>query len=383
VLAKGRISLGILALAAMAPAYAQEIRFAEPVQLAVSGQAAQFDAYGRRFTLTLADNERVLSKLPAQRKLQLQRYHLMRGALEGQPGSWVRLTESAAGVEGAIWDGQDLYAVTSYSRIADQLTTPLAVSPNQTVVYKLSDTRDALPKDFCGLEGDSDAVRTQKLTPVAQYRQLVGELQTTAAAQVSRQIEIALVADSAFAAAEPVDPVAAMLARLNIVEGIFSEQVGLLVLATEVRVIPAEEDPFTTTQAVSLLEQMGKYRAANPAVRARGLAHLMTGKNLDGTTAGIAYVNSACEAERGVSLSERSYGTTISAIVMAHELGHNFGAPHDGEERRGLRRGGRRLHHVAHDQRLRQVLPVQHQRDLEGPGQRELRDAGPTTPTPP
>src|SRR6185369_9731041 len=50
-----------------------------------------------------------------------------------------------------------------------------------------------------------------------------------------------------------------------------------------------------------------------------------------GTTAGIAYVGTVCDAQRGVSLSERSYGTTISALLMAHELGHNLGAPHDGE----------------------------------------------------
>jgi hypothetical protein len=321
-------------LGAVAPAIGQEIRYAEPVQLAVAGQDARFEAYGRHFALTLTDNGRVLSKLPAQRKLQLQSYRLLRGAVDGQPGSWVRLTESADGVEGAIWDGQDLYAVTSYGRIAGQLTTPLSVAANQTVVYKLSDTRDALPKDFCGLGNDAVRVQggLQKQNPLGQYRQMVGELQAAiSAGTVTRQIEIALVADSAFAAAEPVDPVAAMLARLNIVEGIFSEQLGLLVLATDVRVIAAEDDPFTSTQAVTLLEQIGKYRAANPAVRARGLAHLMTGKNLDGTTAGIAYVGSACEAEHGVSLSERSYGTTISAIVMAHELGHNFGAPHDGE----------------------------------------------------
>ena len=81
----------------------------------LTGQSPQFDAYGRRFSLTLADNERVLDKLPAAAQSRnSQSYRLLRGSLDGPPGSWVRLTESPAGVEGAIWDGHDLYAVTRY-----------------------------------------------------------------------------------------------------------------------------------------------------------------------------------------------------------------------------------------------------------------------------
>ncbi len=324
--AVSRISLWIWLIATTANA--QQIQFAEPVQLDVAASTASFEAYGRRFSLALGDNERVLAKLPAQRKQELQRYRLMRGTLDGQPGSWVRLTESAAGIEGAIWDGHDLYTVTTYERIASLLTTPLAARPDQTVVYRLSDARDLLPQNFCALE---DASRgTAKQTALDQYQALVADLENTTDAKITQQIEIALLGDSDFAASQAHDPTAAMLARLNIVEGIFSEQVGLLVLATDVRVMPAAGDPFTSTNGTTLLEQLGKYRIATAAVRARGLAHLMTGKDLDGTTAGIAYIDALCAGDRGVSLSGQSYGTTISALIMAHELGHNLGAPHDG-----------------------------------------------------
>ncbi len=105
------------------------IQYAEPVAIAMKSGIAQFDAYGRRFALKLIDNERVLSKLPVERRQQLSAYRMLRGSLDGAPGSWVRLTEFKGGVEGAIWDGQDLYTVTTYERIAPYLTSPIAAAP--------------------------------------------------------------------------------------------------------------------------------------------------------------------------------------------------------------------------------------------------------------
>ena len=120
-------------------------------------------AFRSRSSTTTASS----TNFPSQRKQQLAGYRLLRGSLDGAPGSWVRLTESARGVEGAIWDGHDLYTVTRYENIAPLVTTPIDAAPGQTVVYRLSDSRDLLPRGFCGLA--DDAVMAKAANGLEQY----------------------------------------------------------------------------------------------------------------------------------------------------------------------------------------------------------------------
>jgi hypothetical protein len=121
-----------------------------------------------------------------------------------------------------------------------------------------------------------------------------------------------------------------MLERMNVVDGIFSSQVGVTTIPTDFITFATDNDPFTSSEASSLLNQFAVYRNSTPLVRSRGLAHLLTGRPLNGNTIGIAFLGSLCQAHEGTGLSESSEFID-SALIIAHEVGHNFGAPHDGQ----------------------------------------------------
>jgi len=325
--------LALVTMAASALTYAQQplIQHVEPVQITARPGLAEFDAYGRRFSLELKTNDRLLAKLPARRKAEISGIQVLRGRLAGQPGSWVRLTAFGGRVEGAIWDGTDLYAVGRYADVADALTTPMPVSQDQTVVFRLSDALNIFPQNFCAVAQSAGRAAADS-SALEQYKSMVGELQMQAlSVPVTKQMDIALIADGAFQATESPDVSGSLLARLNVADGIFADQVGLLLNAAQIQLVPADNDPFTTGDPEALLDQVSVYRAATPAVRSQAIAHLVTGKSLTGTTLGIARIGGVCSVDNGVSLSDGRLGSFFSGLIMTHEIGHNLGAEHDGD----------------------------------------------------
>ena len=291
-----------------------------------------FLAYGRQFELALEPNDRLLAALPPAQREALRVFPIYRGRLSGMPGSWVRLTQVGARLEGMIWDGHDLYTIEPARRARPFMLDAASVPTQSSVIYRLSDTLSDLGPQFCSVQ-----TPPEEATSLAGYKALVAELQANqplaAAATLTGQIQVAIVGDFEFFTDHPADAESTVLTRMNVVDGIFSDQVGVHIVVSSVNVFSTDTDPFTTSTPSNLLNQLADYKNATASIRSTAIAHLMTGRDLDGATVGIAFLGSLCNPRFGVSLSEggSEISSTSAALVAAHEMGHNFGAPHDAE----------------------------------------------------
>ncbi|MFN3240023.1 MAG: M12 family metallo-peptidase [Planctomycetota bacterium] len=87
---------------------------------------------------------------------------------------------------------------------------------------------------------------------------------------------------------------------------------------------------YTTNDSSALLSQFSNYWNTNNASIQRDIAHLFTGRNLTGSTIGVAYLGVICSQTNGYGLSQSDFTNNFNSRVglTCHELGHNFGAPH-------------------------------------------------------
>ena len=300
------------------------------------GRPASFETHGRRFELALERNERLRFVTPAA----LPGVEVLRGELTGLPGSWVRITRTPAGLYGMFSDGFDVYVIEPAHEIADLVVGPSAARGLEPVIFRLADTVMPLDGPRCGTVSLAQAARGGP-TGMEEFQAVAAELRAAvgeASLSATRQLNVAVVGDHEFSLLTfggGLTPEQAVAARMNAVDGIFSSQVGVKLIVDSVTVFRDPADPFPETLTAStLLEEFGRWRERTPSqYQTAGLSHLITGRNLDGTTIGIAYLDALCRRRFGASLSQAvGISSTTATLIIAHEIGHNFGASHDGED---------------------------------------------------
>ncbi len=271
-----------------------------------------FDALGQRFELELEPNQRLLQhmdngELPSN-------VSIYRGQLVGQRGSWARIVIADGVPTGMIWDGQEMLALE------------LADGSAQPEIYRLRDTWVEPGTMSCGTGGEAT-------TLAAAYATITDEISPIVARAEGAidEIRIGLVADFEFTQSMGDSVEADMLTRINNVDGIFSEQLDLQITVDHVDVFDEADDPFTLSEAGELLDELVEYRRVTPEQNSLGLTYMFTGRTLDGSTVGIAYLGTVCNSRVAASLGEGRRGVTTDSLIAAHEIGHNFGAEHDGE----------------------------------------------------
>lgn len=306
------------------PLHGTTVRAAEYVTTDAKQQRAApvalgFEALGKRFDLNLEANDRVMAALPADAAFAgISAY---RGRLANNPDSWVRIVMFDGMPRGLVWDGETMFAIEAPGDSAVDIAEP--------VMYRLADLNILPGTMSCGVQSMTGNAEKLYATMQGEWSAAVSQ----AAGAVS-EISVSVVGDSLFTNAKGGDEAAAaaITARFNNIDGYFSEQVGVQINVEYIQTFDSASDPFDgTLDSGKLLDQLSEYRLQTPAHNSRGLTHLYTGRNFDTSTVGIAWRGALCDRYFGAGLSQGRAGLITDSLIAAHEIGHNFGAEHDGQ----------------------------------------------------
>lgn len=247
---------------------------------------------------------------------------LYKGRLAGEPQSWVRFSLRDGDLEGLIWTPEEIYFVQPRRQLE-------AGATSGSIIYRLSDTDPSEDPVTCGVEGlEGD------LDPDGGGFGALESMAGGGGSATYQQADMGIVADYEYYLRHGASSATDMLSILNQVDGVYEAETGVSLNVTQTVVHTTSSDPFTsTTSPQTLLTELSNYKSsAGSPIYGTDLAHLFTGRDLDGTTVGIAWLGTVCSNYYGTALSQ-DFSTVNKALVLlaAHEIGHNFAAPHDNQ----------------------------------------------------
>jgi hypothetical protein len=105
---------------------------------------------------------------------------------------------------------------------------------------------------------------------------------------------------------------------------------GLKFEITSQNVFTAElNDPYGSTDPLDMLLEFQSYHQNVRHLPDADIYHLFTGRNMDGSTVGIAYIGVICTSPQNSYGITQSFHPLADASIFAHEIGHNLNGQHD------------------------------------------------------
>ncbi|MBL9140894.1 MAG: hypothetical protein JNK53_03420, partial [Phycisphaerae bacterium] len=258
---------------------------------------------------------------PIERALARPQADFFAGIVEGEADSRVLIARTELGVSGYVHDSQGTYVLSNGPAGANLplLSYSLTDLPEGTIEWSQWGCGD-LPGGEVFMNGNG-----------------AGHEGGAAGVTPCRQVRIAVETDNEFTATLGNSTAAAAYAAtiFSGVLDIYSRDVSARPQMSYLRLWVTTQDPWTATSSGAQLDEFRNYWLANMGSTSRNVAHMMSTRSLGG---GVAYLSSLCNTfAYGVSGSMSGYfpyplvnnsSQNWDIIVVAHELGHNFGAPH-------------------------------------------------------
>lgn len=275
------------------------------------------EAFGQHWQLVLQSHDAFLAGLGTAQvqSLHQQGHRFLAGALKDQPGSWARLNWVDQQWNGLIHDGNELYLIDRAD--AYDWSETDAPPAGSTVLFRLRD----LDPDFL-LDADGLSASLQEL----------GQPAVPSAGPFTQIMPVTIIMDTQFQGSHGGNAASIIAGRFNLVDGIYSAQAGISIALHHLEAL-ANNGPLTQTNHSELLHALKDYLLSAPgsSIPFAGLAHLFTSRPRNGGIAGVAFVDTLCWPGWGSGVDWDGNGETTQSLIFAHELGHNFSAPHDGE----------------------------------------------------
>ncbi len=224
-------------------------------------------------------------------------------------------------LRGFFKEGKDYYSVSSASE-----------TRNVVEVTKLNQSDVVAMIENCGAPKSQELIAAFEKSSASFSNSSAGPIQTfsqNSAFATFQELEVATDADFEYFNIFGTNTNAQILAILNSVDAIYRDQLGIAISVSFQNFWSNSSDPYTGSNAENILNQFAIFWDSNRSlVPAFDVFTLFSGKNFDGSVAGVAFVNSAC-SQASYSLVQNFSDQSLVVPVTAHEIGHTLGSEHD------------------------------------------------------